>query len=345
VNLLGYPSASPYVYNLVKTEQGQLPDGASYQVKRSGLAAVDTRYRALGQPGSGISFAFPKGMLATAPAVPVDLPMRRVEYFTPGRWSAGVSDVSGDIFQRSGSAVDYQAGRAYRSEWHAAVIGPKIVAFADRSGVVQPGARRSGDTIDALIEPYSDSTVGRIGFAQSFYDTGTLTLRRDGHQIGEASGVNAGTWAVPAQGGLYTMTLEADRPAPNWYLSTSLRTTWTFHSGHVDAGTSALPVLLVGYDLPLDASNTMAARGGAPLVISVARQAGAGTATIRDVQVSTSHDDGVTWQALKVGTAIGKWYAAPLAGSPGTYISLRVKAVDTEGNAIEQSVIRAYRLH
>jgi hypothetical protein len=134
------------------------------------------------------------------------------------------------------------------------VIGPKIVAFADRSGVVQPGARRSGDTIDALIEPYSDSTAGRIGFAQSFYDTGTLTLRRDGHQIGEASGVNAGTWAVPAQGGLYTMTLEADRPAPNWYLSTSLRTTWTFHSGHVDAGTSALPVLLVGYDIPLDAS-------------------------------------------------------------------------------------------
>jgi hypothetical protein len=223
VNVLGYPSASPYVYHLVKTEQGLLPDGASYQVKRSGLAAVDTQYRALGQPGSGASFAFPKGMLATAPAIPVDLPMRRVEHFTPGRWSAGVSDVSGDIFQNAESAVDYQAGRAYRSEWHAAVIGPKIVAFTDRLGVVQPGARRSGDTIDALIGPYSDSTAGRIDFAQSFCDTGTLTLRRDGQQIGEASGVNVGTWAVPAQGGLYTMTLEADRSAPNWYLSTSLR--------------------------------------------------------------------------------------------------------------------------
>jgi hypothetical protein len=114
------------------------------------------------------------------------------------------------------------------------------------------------------------------------------------------------TWAVPAQAGLYTVTLKADRPAPHWYLSTSLRTTWTFHSGHVDAGTSALPILLVGYDLPLDASNTMAAWGGAPLAISVARQAGAATAIIRDVQGSTSHDDGVTWHALKISAMNGK---------------------------------------
>ena len=77
---------------------------------------------------------------------------------------------------------------------------------------------------------------------------------------------------------------------------------------------------------------------GAPMPVkfTASRQSGAGKATIRELRAYASFDDGANWVPVKS--------IVPPGGAPGGYVSLRVVAEDTDGNTVDQTVLRAYRL-
>ncbi|MFG1989961.1 S8 family serine peptidase [Actinoplanes sp. NPDC048988] len=133
------------------------------------------------------------------------------------------------------------------------------------------------------------------------------TLSRNGVVVGEYP--NA--WrdvAVPA--GDFTLSVTTKRGGEEWLYGTSTSTEWTFKS----AANGKLPLLQPSYDVPVDLQGV----AGHHAEISVP---GANR-----VKVEYSMDDGRTWRT-KAGAGI---------------VSLRVTASDRAGNAVRQTVIRAY---
>ncbi|MEQ4301666.1 S8 family serine peptidase [Plantactinospora sp. B6F1] len=343
VQIHGYAERSPYSYHLAAVEHRGLPAGAVRRFDRTRLATVDTRYRALGEPSQGSArlFDFPRGFPGFVSGLTVDLPMRRLSYYTPGEWFAHFHLDGADAIQAS-EPVTYRPRDWYHSEWNVPVIGPKLVPVPTGTGADVPAALRSGNTISTVVRGYSDATAGRYGLIASAYDSGTLRLSRNGQEIGEPGRTDRGEWQVPADTATYQLRLDSVRDSPAWPLSTRTSATWTFRSTPTDG---ALPLLVVSCRVPLDESNTARAGHQEPFTISVARQPMAKPATIDRVRAWSSFDEGRTWQALTVYKAADGWRVTPPSGGrSGDYVSLRVSATDTDGNAVDQTTIRAYRL-
>ena len=58
------------------------------------------------------------------------------------------------------------------------------------------------------------------------------------------------------------------------------------------------------------------------------------------VQVDASYDDGATWQEATVAKEGQQWRVSLPSGTG--LVSLRLRATDTAGSAIDQTVIRAF---
>jgi hypothetical protein len=61
------------------------------------------------------------------------------------------------------------------------------------------------------------------------------------------------------------------------------------------------------------------------------------------VAVEFSTDDGATWREAPVSRAGDRWLAQ-VDNPAGGFVSLRTKATDTDGNTVDQTVIRAYQV-
>jgi hypothetical protein len=65
---------------------------------------------------------------------------------------------------------------------------------------------------------------------------------------------------------------------------------------------------------------------------------------VRRPKLEVSFDDGVTWTRANVERDGHNWRAEYEHPRHGDYVSLRVSTLDGEGNAVEQTLIRAYAL-
>jgi len=145
----------------------------------------------------------------------------------------------------------------------------------------------------------------------------------------------------------------------------SSQTNWTFHSSPTDPAASLpttekclpdfsracsfLPLLFITYDLALNYQSQ--AKAGAPFQVAftVEHQQNAPAPSGVAATLSVSYDDGKTWTDPQPATPQpgGKFTATithpALAGTSG-FVSLRVAAHDGPGNAVQQTIIRAYGL-
>jgi hypothetical protein len=155
-------------------------------------------------------------------------------------------------------------------------------------------------------------------------DTGSTTLSLAGKVLAQYPWPGAGNWSgLPAGPGDYELNVVAQRSAPEWGVSTEIRSTWRFQS---QAGkTPSLPD--IGYDVPLDENNAAPAKAIFKL-----------TAKAKSLKVTGSLDDGRTWTDLRVVQVGDCWMVQAPDGKPGQFVSLRVVA-----DAVDQTVIRAYR--
>ena len=93
----------------------------------------------------------------------------------------------------------------------------------------------------------------------------------------------------------------------------------------------------------LDITGTAPAGRTLALPISLDRQVGAAPGKTRSLTVEASFDDGKTWHRL-VAVRIGEKAVAVVQNPRGTgFVSLRASAVDTAGNTVRETIIRAYR--
>jgi hypothetical protein len=157
-----------------------------------------------------------------------------------------------------------------------------------------------------------------------------------GNTLIGSSDSRIGNFSVPPTTATFRVHYDVDMSA-FMPVSTKTSTDWTFTSS---PDVAQLPLLTVGYRLPLDLLNHP---NGDTATFTVSRVAGAAKANPTGLRLWTSLDDGATWQQATVTAAPNGAFSAPLPhAGKGQYVSLRVHATDDGGSAIDQTIIRAY---
>ncbi|BCB74745.1 hypothetical protein GCM10022251_78750 [Phytohabitans flavus] len=151
---------------------------------------------------------------------------------------------------------------------------------------------------------------------------------------------------------MYKLALSVRRGEPGteirdeWLWGSATETVWEFRSDRPLPGTRALlPLLQLDYAPPTDLCGTVSAGHPHRLPVTVRQQPGLPAPRGARITVDVSFDEGLSWRAARI-NGTGREVVATIAagGAPGGTVSLRVRARDTAGNAIEQTVLRAYGL-
>jgi subtilisin family serine protease len=346
---------SPYAYLLSWFEQGRMMDGFQRKVAERELARVHAEMgveaAAPGLQATKLGFARlagDQGGGGWASGFTYDLPNSRTEYYNTDRnvehRSSFMQEVpSADpqfpfpmpISGNDSAWTQYRAGRSYHEVWNRAVFGP---AFPAPDWPLL-WATRTGDSM--LIAPpmYGDH-AGRAGFSNT--DTAGIAVYRDGVKVIEEPYLGS-EFAAPAAAGRYRVTVTGTRSAP-FTLSTGNTATWTFRSGHVD-GTQpqSLPLSAIRFMPKLDQQNKAPADCLFTIPIQVQRQPGSAAGNTRTLIAEVSFDDGKNWQKAQV-VRHGDGGTAVLRHPKGSgFVSLKAAASDSQGNTVEQTILRAYR--
>lgn len=109
------------------------------------------------------------------------------------------------------------------------------------------------------------------------------------------------------------------------------------------------PLIFLRYELGLDLDNTVPARRPHEITVTGYYQPRlAEMPELTELSVEASFDDGTTWRSMPTGTAreAGTFTATIRhrdagAGDP---VTLRISALDSEGNTVVQTIPEAYRL-
>ncbi|WP_461118657.1 S8 family serine peptidase [Saccharothrix stipae] len=338
-------SGSAYRYELSYPSAGLLPRQLTTVAKTADLAAVRMVYHGGTEEEPPITSAWVEALgdeIGTQWGLPGVPHAERVEHFTPGTWRIGV----GGWWAAAGTAHEravLERGKSYRMRWHAAVAAPVFAGTTTNElGENHPWAWRTGDLLDITV-PFFTDAAGHSRAAEPFfgYDRGSTALHLDGRLVGSQDQPGRGVFVVSREEGEYRLTADVSREdRPWWPLSTKVSGSWTFRSGFRQGPGGALPLLSVGFAPAVDLHN-VAPAGHFTFPVTVHRQDKA--PEVRSLDLEVSFDDGATWAAVPVGRDGARW-TATVTNPAGGFASLRARASDTEGNAVEQTVIRAYRI-
>ncbi|WP_026257438.1 S8 family peptidase [Actinopolymorpha alba] len=346
-------AVSPYLYDLMLPEQGRIPARPSYDISSRNTARLDTNIHAgtQGQASTEARHGFrPHTTFSLRIPRKLPLPLHRTEWVSAGdtRWQQLVwpnPSLRGGLADPLRS---YRAGTTRERGWFRSVVRPGVPDEVERyAGYGFPGYRE-GDELTIGIREFLDASGG-YGDASAGDDV-RARLYRDGDLVLERDGVY-GEWPAAAGRATYQLDLSVSRDAPWWQHSTATETSWTFTSQRPAAGERAfLPLLQVDYDLDVDLLNRVKPSGPLPISLDVHRQARVAKASVAGAKVWVSADGGAHWTPVdRVKSEGGGRYTATVVHPPGggageRWMSLRVRAWDTSGNAIDQTVHQAYRL-
>jgi subtilisin family serine protease len=325
---------SPYLYALGEIFEGDLPTGFTRHYAAGDLAAVRHRFHAA-PPGPVAERSVGLQFGATS-FIPTSLPGERAEYYSDEAevaWTDLLLD-SGITLLSKRALFRYEPGTEHREDWHAGPFGPALDgAYYDTEWVT-----RLGDVITAGVPLHGDGG-GHPGHAS--YDAARVALYRDGRLVKETPRA-ADRFVVPAKPGQYRLEAFASQSATD--LSTEVSSVWTFRSGRV-AGTTAarLPIQTVRFTPTLDERNA-APPGRFQIPVTVQRQPGAPSATVRRVTVDVSYDDGRTWRPVLLRPARDGWVGTVVHPGDARFASLRATATDSAGSTVTQTIRHAYRI-
>ncbi|GAB3451834.1 S8 family serine peptidase [Actinophytocola sediminis] len=264
---------------------------------------------------------------------------QRVEYFTPTEWDllwiGGPSELS--------DSATLAANRPPTPiAWNKAVIGPSLrgTTINNLGEQPHPWSWRTDGRISVKVPMYGDA-AGRPRMVDDFTDaTGSITVYRDGAELGTVPVTEFAEFAVPAEESAYRVVAEARRDDAGWPLSTVVTAEWAFASSSAGEG-RALPMLTARFDPAVDLRNRAPGDRTFSFPLTVDRQDG--PAEIDSVSVEVSYDDGGTWQPAEVRADGDRWTVTvrhPLAG----HASLRANVSDVDGNRLTQTIVRAYQI-
>ncbi|MCX4844207.1 S8 family serine peptidase [Streptomyces sp. NBC_00893] len=345
-------NGSPYVYNLSYPTDGPLHSDRVYRPKDSGLARVTEKWNAMGKEADYIDAMFlrPAGSSGTytpvSPFGTIHVPGTRTAYYTTGgdAWSHGAMTSFPFAAFMSDQERTYRAGERRTEEWYGGPLRP--AAPRDADGKLMLTAERQGNLMGFQNALWVDGSGDHWSYGGSFGDLGNLTLKRNGEEIA-GSTYPYDVFEVPDEDSAYELTQrleKIDTSDRNWLRSTKVTTAWSFRS-HLepDVYSRGLPILHPAYDLPVDGMNTLPAKSGIKVGLSVEGHAGYTPGAIEAASLSYSYDGGTTWTEAPTEQHNGTWTAVlDHTGAAGKQVTTKATFTDANGNAVTQTVTRAY---
>ena len=337
-------TSSPYLYDVFHVERGRVPDRIVHRVTRDNTVRISSRYAETGGFGWAKEQRFgwrPWQEYAWNDTQRfVRTPKVREEWVSAGDsiWQHRVHYYYtwDDMNPIGGGMTEVPRSYAARSTltegWFTPVVRPAAVP-----GMV---SARTADTLALWVPEFVDATHGHFQVAEG--DPVGAKLWRDGKLLAELPDArrDVGTTAAPAA---YRLDLTTERGGEEWLWATRTETSWEFRSGRPAPGrTEPLPLLQVGYAVPADLTGYVSGRHPHLLGLTVWHQEGLRPPRGTTLRVEVSLDEGAKWRSVPV-IRHGDGYRAVLPAGHGS-VSLRVHARDNAGNAVTQTVIRAYGL-
>jgi len=277
------------------------------------------------------------------PATFVTMPSHRTEYLNVDDGQQWLRELV--AFEDDGFTPDYvlvapivplTGGKTYVEKRFGAVFGPSFgQPFFERA----PAIGRRGDTL--ILQPaLGNDRLNWTSLGEVDGGTPALTLSRDGQVID--TGSFSLVTPVDAGDAAYRLDAESVRGGQDG-VSTTVRTSWTFHSSGTDPDSfTAIPVNVVRF-LP-ELSDTDTAPAGRTLAVPIEVQSQPAATTpvsVRSLSVQVSYDDGVTWQDVTVSRSGARAVAVIMSPASG-FVSLRATATNSAGNSVTETIIRAY---
>lgn len=338
----------PALYTGVWTEQGKLIDGAVKAIERRQAAVVHARYAAPLPalsllPVNEVSHGDHGGNLLNtwSQMLVPSLPYERTEYnYSEDSRARWVSELWMHDEEYVQSIVlgylprEYRAGQRYSTRWNE----PPFSFVMPEEHQIWPWASREGDQITLNVPFYGDRE-GHPGF---MVNEGTIALFPDGEPVQAQVLEPPNFFQVPRERAQYRAELEFTQSM--FELTTRARAVWTFESAHAPEGEVArLPLLSVHFLPELD-ERGRAPRGEFCVPFTVSQYGNTRAPRVSEPLIDVSYDDGVTFQKARVERDGQGWKAFVDHPRGARYVSLRASVSDRAGNALEQTLVRAYAL-
>lgn len=331
---------APYVYDLVRSFDGEIPAGLSWAPAKKDLATITNRF--VGEAGQlAIESRADCSDWNWPPCMeyyePVHLGSQRTDYVSTqdgSAWYEGVQDVRG--WELRGDQRAYRRGEVRTHSWFDPVARPRT-----GPGYWQP--RRSGNFF-AVNVPFA--SAGSDGVTGGMSDESTVVTRLyAGDELIDESPFQAVQREVPATDGWADYRFEMDTTRPDrWRLATRTSTAWDFRAqtSESDDWWVNLPLLQLDYDLDTDLAGRLTGRTQEIGLSAFHPPAVEGAGKVSDATLEVSYDDGATWKrADLVREKVGSWSATVRIPARVTHLSLRATASDDAGNRVTQEVVRA----
>jgi hypothetical protein len=353
------------LYDVEFPFDGRIPAVQPDRVDPATLARLDSRYHddsgGDGTPIATYRPAFlPWERFVLRPVSAATAPLSRTEHVTARPDLAWVNALvwRGDEV----NGVDQSPRIVYRPGERAADVyltAPLVPGAA--TGTVAPEpctACREGDTLGLSIPPWSDGThaISELTKGTTLTVTADAELFRGTGSLWHGS-LPSATVQVPAGPGDLRLVLTTEKSAP--WTTTAIRTStaWTWRSGAGDGPLPAArtcpgggqdcalePLLFLSYDLGAGLDNAIPAGQPAAVTIRARHQMFDPAPPATALSLEVSGDDGATWTPVETGAAGDGVFGATLPPAEAGFLSLRVRASDPWGDAIDQTVVRAVRV-
>ncbi|WP_435220623.1 S8 family peptidase [Streptomyces sp. Tue6028] len=339
-----------YLYDLVRAWDGAVPADLTYRPSDGELARIDTRfdnYRAAdareyrydiwpGFPLVGIGTELPRPAQGT-----------RTDWVSTGsgvQWAQSAT-VIGEV-RILAPQRRYEPGSVTRDKWFAPIARPRL-NYAFPGGSI---AWRQDDAMFVSVPAWGDAGTRRQGYPVTPDAKATASLYQGDTLLAEFDGSFAYASGLKPERLPYRYVLNASRGDWASPYSTSTKTVWDFTSdpGGLHRGV-ALHLIQLDYTVDLDSDGK--ARRGTSLTVTPSHLTSPDpaqhlppTSAIDKVGLELSYDDGITWHKAPLTRTAAGWQTTVDAPKKTSYVSFRATAGDDRGNAISQTVTRAFGL-
>ncbi|MFI8527545.1 S8 family serine peptidase [Promicromonospora sukumoe] len=336
----------PYRYDVVQVSPDRVPERVMHTVSARNTATVAARYHEMGGEkwSKEQRFAWRPWQETTIVETQHELatPQSRTEYVSSGAsgtvwrqhvlhyssWDSSNPLLGGSIHQQQ----TYKPGERVAYDWYRGVQRPAVVG---------EGATRAGDELTIDVAEFVQG-AGETYQRATGEQEAKGRIVEDGEVVAEGPGAS-GTYPASRRSGQYRVELSTQRDEPDWAFSTTTETVWTFDSVRPRAGrTEQLPMMRVDYDIPVGLSNEV--RSWLPFHKVSLTVEHPGSRRVATLEAWASFDDGESWDRLHIDrNRSGDSFEARVwhRGEDGS-VSLKVRAVGSDGSTVTQSVIRAY---
>ncbi|AWW43653.1 hypothetical protein DN051_43220 (plasmid) [Streptomyces cadmiisoli] len=344
---ISYDAETDYLYDLVGSWEKALPDNLTYRPRSQDLATVDvsfehyrdadaTEFRYDARPGE---FGITAGYHLPRPARGT-----RTDWVTadPGVVWRQSAVVVGEL-RSVGAPEALRPGSETRERWFAPVTRPRL-SSAD-------SVSRGGDYLMMNVPAWGDSGRAHEGYTASpgathaarLYQGDRLLTQSEGSTFVYADGLKS--QRLP-----YRYVVETERGSWEHPYSTRTMTSWEFSSAAGGPDTTS-PVPLIQLDYAVDTDAAGKAKRNTKLTVTPTHLTPTGsgaelppTSAIRTVALEVSYDDGATWRKAPLSRTSDGWRTTLDAPKQAKYVTVRATARDDRGNAVQQTVVRAFGL-